>query len=228
MNRLYPYGWATGNCAIGDLNGDGWADLFFAGTTTCHKLFIQKEGFTFEDVSSSTGIDSKPDNWGSAAVIGDVDRDGDNDVYVVNFGSPNQLFVNISRGGVPRFVEMAEEFGVDLNSGCLGASFVDFNGDGWLDLFVQTYHYEPLKGRPDKIDATDEKGIARLPEEWEKSYLAYFDREKKAHWVEAGLSDVLLINNRNGQFVVPEAGLALGRSYGTSHVWWDLDSDLKA
>lgn len=229
MKRLYAHGWATGNCAIGDINGDGRMDLFFPGTTTEHKLYIQNNDFTFTDKTEEAQVGGDPGIWGSAAVMGDIDRDGDLDVFVTNFGSPNQLFINISRGNRIRFTEMAAEYGVNLSGGCLGASFVDFNGDGWLDLFVQTYHYEPEKGRPEKVEVEKVGNIARVKDPLlERSYLAYFDEGKKTKWVEAGLSDVLFINNRKGKLVVPDTGVSLGRSYGTSHVWWDLDNDLRA
>ncbi len=228
MRRLYPYGWATGNCAIGDLDGDGRLDLFFPGTTGPHKLFLQRDGFRFEEADETSGIPSDPGIWGSAAIMGDIDRDFDLDIYVVNYGAPNQLFVNISRGGQVRFTEMAEEYGVAIESGSLGASFVDFNGDGWLDLFVQTYHIEPEGGRPEEIEMIPGEGGPVLPEKWERSYLAYLDAEGNPRWVEAGLSDALLINNRRGAFVDSEyTGLAVGRSYGVSHLWWDLDNDLR-
>ncbi|MDF1815290.1 MAG: FG-GAP-like repeat-containing protein [Verrucomicrobiales bacterium] len=229
LKRLYAQGWATGNCAIGDVDGDGKLDLFFPGTTTEHKLYLQTDDFQFVDQTAESKVGGKPEIWGSTAIMGDVDRDGDLDIFVANFGSPNQLFINLSRQGKIQFVDMAAEYGVNLNGGSLGASFVDFNGDGWLDLFVQTYHYEPESGRPDKIEVVDQNGVARIKDPLlERSYLAYYDKDKKPQWVEAGLSDVLFINNRKGKLVVPDTGIALGRSYGTAHIWWDLDSDLRA
>ena len=230
LKRLYAYGWATGNCAIGDINGDGRADLFFPGTTTEHKLYVQAEdGFQFIDKTQEAKVGGEPAIWGSTAVMGDIDRDGDLDIFVANFGSPNQLFINLSRQGRVQFVNMAEEYGVALSGGCLGASMVDFNNDGWLDLFVQTYHYEPEKGRPDKVEVIDDEGVARVKDPaLERSYLGYYDKDNKKNWVEAGLSDVLFINDRKGKLVVPDTGVALGRSYGSSHLWWDIDNDFRA
>ena len=227
MNRLYPFGWATGNCAIGDFDKDDRLDLFFAGTTHSHRLFVQeKNGFRFRDVTAESGIGNAPDVWSSAAVAGDVDQDGDLDIYVVNFASPNQLFVNISSRSGVKFTEMAADYGIALSGGCLGASFADFNSDGWLDLFVQTYHYEPERGRPAKLEVRNDNGIARISPEWEEPYVGYFDQERKGRFAEAGLRDLLFVNNRKGQFLAAAtAGIQEGRTYGTSHLWWDFDND---
>lgn len=226
MRRLYAYGWAVGNVAIGDLNGDGKADLFFPGTTGEHRVFLQRDEFRFGEVTSRVNAGGK-EGWGSAAVMADVDNDRDLDVLVINYDSPNQLLINNGDPENLRFVDRAKEWGLDFSDGALTASFCDFDLDGFLDLYIQTYHLEPENGRPDKIETRKENEVIRLPEKWEQSYLGYENGEGKQRWVEAPLSD-RFFTNKNGKFLpIGDSGIAVGRSYGTAHLAWDPDHDLR-
>lgn len=226
FRRLYPYGWATGNAAIGDLDGDGKADLFFPGTTKGHRLFLQRKNFRFEEATATSQITGKG-NWSSSAVLADIDNDGDLDVYVVNYNSVNELYVNISKGGVVRFSEAAAEYGLDISTGSLHASFVDIDNDGDLDLYLQTYHTEPEGGRPEDVLVKNDDGSMAVAPEWESSYLEYLDNEGKPKWVEAPLRDRLYLNNGKGDFLLDTSrNLGVSGTYTTSHVWWDLDHNL--
>lgn len=226
LRRLYPYGWATGNVAIGDLNGDGRADLFFPGTTSGHRLFIQGDDFTFNDVTALAQVSGSA-AWSSSAILGDIDNDKDLDIFVINYESANELFINISSGGVVRFVEAAADYELNIITGAQHASFVDFDSDGNLDLYLQTYHIEPEGGRPDEIETrVNGKSVAVDPQ-WQRSYLGYLDKDGEPQWVEAPLPDRLYRNNGTGKFVHDTSlNLGLGGSYTTSHIWWDLDHNL--
>jgi hypothetical protein len=226
LRRLYPYGWAAGNVAIGDLDGDGKADLFFPGTTGPHRLFLQREDFRFEEVTEVAQLGGA-DEWASCAVLGDVENDGDLDIYIVNYDSPNRLLMNISRGGVVRFTDMADDHRVDRRTGALSAAFVDADNDGNLDLYLQTYHIEPEGGRPDKVITEVENGQIRVEEKWRDSYIGYLDNEGNPQWVESPLPDQFLRNNGKGQFFPhPNSNLGQRGSYSTSQTWWDFDHNL--
>lgn len=103
----------------------------------------------FTDVAAEVGLDLRhgpgersrtlPEDTGSGLAWGDVDGDGDFDLYVVNFPAPdgsggaNRLYRN--DGG--RFIDVTERAGVaDADGFGMGASFVDYDGDGALDLYV--------------------------------------------------------------------------------------------
>ncbi len=226
LKHLYAFGWATGNVAIGDLDGDQRADLFFPGTTGPHRVFLQRDNFTFEDVSSIAQVGGD-DSWGSSAIMADVDDDGDLDIYVVNYEAPNQLLMNISRGGVIRFVDMADDYGIDFKTGALSASFVDKDGDGYLDLFIQNYHIEPAAGRPESIESEVREGVVKLRPPWDSAYIRYLNKEGEAQWVEGPLADLLYRNNGKGKFeVMPDPFVGTQRSYSTAHSWLDIDQDL--
>ncbi len=226
LKHLYAFGWATGNVAIGDIDGDQRADLFFPGTTGAHRLFLQRDDFTFEDVSAISQLGGE-DSWGSSAVMADVDDDGDLDIYVVNYESPNQLLMNISRGGVIRFVDMASDYGIDFSTGALSASFVDKDGDGYLDLFIQNYHIEPAKGRPEAIESEVINNEVKLRPPWDSAYIGYLDQKGETQWVEGPLADLLYRNNGKGKFEpMPDPFIGKQRTYTTAHSWLDIDQDL--
>ena len=95
----------------------------------------------FVDVTESSGIDAT--GYGIGAAVGDVDGDGDLDLYLLNHG-PNQLWRNdgapVSEpGGFPRFTEVAIEAGVADPSWSVAATFLDVENDGDLDLWVVNY-----------------------------------------------------------------------------------------
>src|SRR5262245_52212133 len=88
----------------------------------------------FKDVTAQAGVGHVGDGMGAA--VGDYDNDGDQDLYVTNFG-PNVLYRN---NGNRTFTDVTSEAGVaNGNKVGAGASFFDMDGDGDLDLFVGNY-----------------------------------------------------------------------------------------
>ncbi len=128
-----------------DYDGDGWLDIFlvngrsWSGQDSSHSALYRNQGNgTFRDVSRETGTDLSV--YGMGAAIGDYDGDGDPDIYVTAVGS-NVLLRN--DGGV--FRDVTDQLGVDGNpedrSGAwsTGATWLDYDRDGDLDLFVCNY-----------------------------------------------------------------------------------------
>ncbi len=133
-----------GGAAMFDADGDGWLDVYlvngasFAALRGQEKapsaaLFRNRRDGTFEDVTAAAGVANL--GWGQGACTGDFDDDGDDDLYVTNFGA-NRLYRNDGGG---RFVEIAAAAGVALGGWSTGCAFSDYDGDGRLDLFVAGY-----------------------------------------------------------------------------------------
>ncbi|MEC8554777.1 MAG: CRTAC1 family protein [Planctomycetota bacterium] len=143
--------------AIFDFDGDGFEDIYFLNGRTLPEegtewfepvtddsprnvLYRNNGNFTFADVSQESGLDDA--GYGLGVVCGDVDNDGDVDVYVSNFG-PNRLYINHGDG---TFSEASEWAGVDGGRE-FGAGVVmfDMEGDGDLDLYAANYQQFTFK-----------------------------------------------------------------------------------
>ena len=129
--------------AAGDYDGDGFADLYVtnSGRGDNNRLLRNRGDGTFEDVTDYSGVGcGNPEGGSMHAIWGDVDNDGDLDLYVVKWAEPNQLFRN--DGG--RFEDVSSEAGVDYWGYGNGATFLDFDRDGRLDLLVGNYFAETI------------------------------------------------------------------------------------
>lgn len=131
--------------ALGDLNGDGLADVFFAGNQVNNQLFINKGDLKFEAVTDIAKV-GKPNSefWSSGVNIIDLNLDGKLDIYVCNTLKKNPKFrqnlLYINQGnneeGIPFFEEMGAAYGIADTSHSSHAQFFDYDNDGDLDLFI--------------------------------------------------------------------------------------------
>lgn len=123
---------------IFDYDGDGDQDMYVTnGPGAPNALFanqLQESGtLAFIDVAGSAGV-AAVDLDGTGACFGDIDNDGDEDLYVLGTGMPNRLFENDGAGAFVDISAGSATGGGDLNpSSC---SMGDVNGDGLLDIVV--------------------------------------------------------------------------------------------
>ncbi len=131
-----------GGGALADLDGDGDLDAYLVqcgslrepgGDRGRNRLYLNRGDGTFEDVTDGSGADDR--GYGMGVAVGDYDGDGDEDLYVTNYGA-NALFRNEGDG---RFTDVTETAGVGDPGWGTSASFADLDGDGDLDLFVTNY-----------------------------------------------------------------------------------------
>ena len=140
----YEYLYNGGGVGIGDFTGDGLEDLFFSGNQVECKLYLNRGGLKFEDVTSLAGVTGKG-RWCKGVTIVDINQDGLPDIYVsvAQSRDPEQrrnlLYVNQQvdqKTGVPVFRELAAEYHLDDTSHTQMASFFDYDLDGDLDIFL--------------------------------------------------------------------------------------------
>ena len=90
-------------------------------------------GVRFLDVTDDSGVIGT--EYGMGIATGDIDNDGDFDVFLANFGS-NQLYENLGNG---RFQDISRNSGLEDHAWSVSASFADVNADGLVDLYVANY-----------------------------------------------------------------------------------------
>ena len=118
--------------AVADVDGDGLLDLYFVTQVGANGLWRNRGGGRFEDVTAAAGV-GLTDEIGVTASFGDIDNDGDPDLYVTTVRGGNHLFENDGGG---RFGDISGAAGVDYDGHSSGAVFFDYDRDGRLDLFV--------------------------------------------------------------------------------------------
>lgn len=142
----FDYVYNGAGVGVGDFDGDGRQDLFFSGNQTENKLYLNKGDFKFEEITEKAGVAGK-NKWSSGVAVVDINQDGLLDIYVAatstNTSAPtereNTLFVNQGvENGIPVFLEMAKEYGVNDDGHSENAAFFDYDNDGDLDLYVLT------------------------------------------------------------------------------------------
>lgn len=127
-----------GGVAVGDINNDGLPDLFFTGNQSADRLYLNLGNFEFKDISKSAGI-TQDKLWSSGVTFVDIDRDGDQDIYVCrnvyleDEHSANQLYLN---NGDLTFTESAKSFGLADQGFSIQAIFCDFDKDGLVDMYL--------------------------------------------------------------------------------------------
>ena len=224
LKRLYAGGFFCGGVSVGDIDDDGMADLFLVSGPSRNGLFRQVADLQFENITGRSGV-SGGDSWGTGAAMADIDNDGDLDIYVCNYDSPNELFIN---EGDAVFVESAREFGLDLVDCCVMPAFCDYDNDGDLDCYVLTYRYYLEGGIPRGMKMTIRNGQVSVPKEYERYYRVKRVGNKGQLEV-IGRPDYLLRNNGDGTFtnVAASVGISPAPGRGLSATWWDYNVDGK-
>jgi len=161
---LAASGWGQGVC-VGDYDNDGYDDLFVTYYGQ-NRLYHNRGNGTFEDVTRAAGLSDARTRWGTGCAFLDYDRDGRLDLFVANYidldlaatptpesglcrykgipvacgppgltGGKNALYHNRGDG---TFENVSDRSGITRSSGTygLGVSTLDFDNDGWVDLYV--------------------------------------------------------------------------------------------
>jgi hypothetical protein len=209
---------ATG-CAFFDYDNDGWMDIFILGGRTLagtppgsgNRLYHNNHDGTFTDVTAKSGL-ADP-GWAQGVCVGDYNNDGWEDLFLTYYGQ-NRLYRNNGDG---TFANVTAEAGLlnSKNRYSTGCTFVDYNRDGHLDLFVSNYLEIDLATAPKPslaVPNCNYEGVATM--------CGPLGLPKAQHY--------LYRNNGDGTFtdVSREAGIAALRgSYGLTAVSIDADED---
>ena len=117
--------------AIADIDGDGLLDLYFVNQIGANELWRNRGAGRFENITERAGV-GRTDVVSVGASFGDIDNDGDPDLFVTSVRGGNVLYENL--GGY--FRDISADAGVDYVGHSSGSVFLDYDGDGLLDLLV--------------------------------------------------------------------------------------------
>ena len=248
--------------AIADYDNDGRDDVYITALEGDH-LFHNEGNGKFRDVTQAAGIRNA--NFGTSAAWLDYDRDGNVDLFVANYvewtakgdkfcsldgstksyctpetykGTRSRLYHNLGNG---RFEDVTEKAGLgDVTSKSLGVTVLDYNNDGWPDLFVAN------DTQPNKLYRN--LGNGAFKEEAVAAGVAYgddgvarggmgadagdYDRSGRPHVLVGNFSNQMLglyHNEGNGLFVDEAPASTVGRgsllsnTFGVFFFDYDLD-----
>jgi hypothetical protein len=190
-----------------DYDNDGRLDIYLlngalqnGSADARNRLFRQTEHGTFLDVTDAAGVGDTGHGMGLA--VGDIDNDGDLDLYASNYG-PDVLYRNHGDG---RFSNITKTAGIANDEWGASAVFHDFDLDGYLDLYITNYvKYDSTVVCKDAAGRQDYCGVSRFP----------------------GVPDKIYQNNRDGTFsdYSQHSGIGAVAAKGLGVVCADFNND---
>jgi len=212
--------------ACGDVDGDGWCDIYLCGLENGNRLYRNLGGWKFEDITDSAGV-ACSNQFSTGAVFADVDGNGSLDLLVNGHGVGTRLFLNDGKG---HFHE-ATGSGLVRKYAATTMALADVDGDGYLDLYVANYRTTTIRtlGLPLlKINGR----LSIRPEDSED-----YELNPQGLIIEHGEPDFLYTNDGHGSFrpaswtngiFLDEDGNALAKApkdWGLSAAFRDLNGD---
>ncbi len=212
--------------ACGDIDADGWCDVYLCGLENGNRLYRNLGGWIFEDITAAAGV-ACADQYSTGAVFADVDGDGSLDLLVNGLGTGTRLFINDGKG---HFHEQPNS-GLVRKFGATTMALADVDGDGYLDLYVANYRTTTI--RTTGLPLLKVNGQLQVRPQDQEDY----ELTPKGLIVEHGEADYFYLNDHHGNFrQVPwtngtflneegQAVMKAPRDWGLSVAFRDLNGD---
>jgi len=205
----FNYLYNGGALGVGDFNNDGLDDLYFVSTLGKNKLYLNKGGMKFEDITATAGVAAEK-GVKMGVTVADVNADGYLDIYLCRTGATtadraNLLFINNQN---LTFTESAQAYGLASTSPSNQANFFDYDLDGDLDMY--------LLNHPENFNTTSQMRLEEVNGKPIRSTTPEQPFE----------SDQLFRNNGNNTFTdVSTAAGIVNRAFGLSCTVSDINRD---
>ena len=187
--------------ASGDVDGDGLCDIYVCSLDGENGLFKNLGNWKFKNISKEAGVGASGMS-STGAAFGDVDGDGDLDLFVTSCGGPNALFIN---DGTGRFSNQTKAAGVEaLKIGSTSVALGDVDMDGDLDIYVTNYGETSVLRSGGSVSVRIVNGKQVVTGKYSNRI-----RIMDGDFVEVGEPDFLYINDGTGKFSKPTGSMEL-------------------
>ena len=212
--------------ALGDFDGDGWCDIYLCNKEGANALYRNLGDWKFEDVAARSNVTCTHQS-STGATFADINGDGRLDLLVTSFRGPNACFINLGNG---TFKDVTKTAGLVSKTGGTSQALGDIDGDGDLDLYVNSFGIEALLRDGASFSTRMVRGKPVVMGRYAKRLAIEGNR-----LVEFGEPDTLFLNDGKGNFTPVEwkdrfrneEGRAIGapRDFGLAVQIRDINAD---
>jgi enediyne biosynthesis protein E4 len=228
-NRILENG---SGVALGDIDGDGWVDIYLCSLTGPNRLYRNLGNWRFEDITSRAGV-ACAGQYSTGAVFADVNGNGNLDLLVNSIGGGTRFFLN---DGTGKFKEVYDS-GLVRRYGGASLALADLDGDGFLDLYAVNYRTTTYKDRPPGLNVEAKLVNGEIVVTPPGRFLPLTPQAGGVTLIELGEADLIYRNTGAGRFsLIPwtqgnfldEAGRALQEAplgWGLSAMFRDMQGN---
>ncbi len=141
-----PRGLMGGGVAFFDMDNDGDDDIYLTGGYNGDSVYRNEGNGNFTNITASLNLTTTIQNYTTGVATGDIDNDGNRDIFVTTWADNSDIITNCIlylNNGNGSFSDISSQAGITHNAFSIGANFLDYNRDGFLDIYVINHVEQP-------------------------------------------------------------------------------------